>query len=205
MVKKEAPQALLNSVLVWCPELPDGAIIAGGFIRAYFAGETPSDLDLYFRNEDAVIKAIDVLKTTKWSIVAETQRAITFEKDKKIVQVITYLFGEPEEIIKAFDFTICAAALFVDSADEKWRLLIHNDFFEHLAGRLLVFTGSPLPLASLKRAIKYVQRGYHICDENLISLARAIAETIDFENSEEAEKHIDGMDPGGERRIRAVD
>lgn len=203
MIKRKAPQALCNSTLAWCPDLPDNAIIAGGFIRAYFAGETPSDLDLYFCNEDDATKAVTALKTKGWVVVTETSRAVTFKKDGKVVQVIMCLLGEPEEILQAFDFTICAAAL--AKKDDEWELFMHDDFFEHLAGRILVFTGSSFPLASLKRVVKYIRRGYNICDENLIAIAKMIAEMVNFENYEELERHIDGMDPGGERRIRVVD
>lgn len=55
MITKQAPQALINSILAWCPlfdQLP-GAIIAGGFIRSFYRGETPRDMDIYFESPEA--------------------------------------------------------------------------------------------------------------------------------------------------------
>jgi hypothetical protein len=57
----------------------------------------------------------------------------------------------------------------------------------------------------LKRAFKYVKRGYSICDENILALAEAINDRIDFGNEQEKTKHIMGMDPDGARRIRVID
>ncbi|MBO8169317.1 MAG: hypothetical protein H0Z35_09070 [Thermoanaerobacteraceae bacterium] len=209
MVSREAPFALQNSIQAWLPGFDElqGAIVAGGFIRAYYAGETPSDMDLYFETEECFAQAYEKLIEWEWKEVAFTDRAVTFVKDGKTVQLIKYIFGIPQEIIEAFDFTVCAIAVNItaDDAGELWKEVMHDNFFEHLAGRVLVFTGSPLPLASLKRAFKYVKRGYSICDENLVRIIEAINQAVNFEDEESVAKHMAGMDPDGERRIRVID
>lgn len=211
MIKRTAPQTLINSVLSWFPSLPilSGAIVAGGFIRAHYAGERPNDMDLYFRSERDFEDALSHLKeSNEWEVVAETDRAVTLRNDGKIIQLIRFTYGEPEELISEFDFTICAAALEImddiETPPEGVEYL-HDRFFEDLAGRVLTYTGSRMPLASLKRVIKYVKRGYHICDENIIKIAESIAQAVNFDDQESVATHIDGMDPEGGRRVRVID
>jgi len=182
-----------------------GVVIAGGFIRAYYAGEVPSDMDLYFETKDQCQEACTLLRNAEWKQVYETKEATSFTKNNKIVQVISFINGGAEEILSKFDFTVCQVAIDgieKNSADElKGILLMHNDFFEHLASRLLVFTNSSRPLSSLKRVIKYIKRGYSICDGNIIRIARAIAVTVDFSDPEALRKHTAGFNS----EIRAID
>ena len=226
MITRNAPTALVNSVLAWCPEVVRSlglTIVAGGFIRAYFAGEKPSDMDLYFRNQECFLFFIKELQNSGWKEVANTDRAVTFLKDGKCVQAIRYRFGNPDEVIGMFDFTICQASMTVYNTASldpegidpengqgqgkiEGNLWLHENFFEHLAARVLVFNPkAPMPLASLKRVIKYLKRGYSICDEGLIVLAEAINRTVDFEDPESVQQAIAGMDPDGQRRIRVID
>jgi hypothetical protein len=121
-------------------------------------------------------------------------------------------------LLSEFDFTICQCGVVVNgnSSNEQYNytdnrivcsdILINIDFFRHLAGRILVYTNNTeYPLSSLKRMIKYIKRGYNICDENLILIANSISEMVDFSNEDKLNEHIIGMDPLGERRIRAID
>lgn len=208
MITRDCPIGLINAIRHWCPDIKsiELPIFAGGFIRAYFAGETPSDLDIYFRNEGDLNKVQDELKSAGWENVFETERAITLKKNSKLVQLIKFVYAGPIDLLNNFDFTICCASAFIVPEGDKGTIYLHDDFFEHLAGRLLVFQGSSMPLASLRRAFKYVKRGYHICDENIIRLAEAIAATVDFDDENNVQEHIAGMDPLEDgRRIRVID
>lgn len=210
MIIKKCPEGLINAIKNWCPDIEHTGlpIFAGGFIRAYFAGETPSDLDIYFRDEGDFKLILSELESAGWEKVFETERATSLKKNGKLVQLISFVFNNPINLLQGFDFTVCCAAACLGSKDEndKGALFLHDDFFEHLSGRLLVFQGSKMPLASLKRAFKYVKRGYHICEENIIRLAEAIAESVDFKDENSIQEHIAGMDPESERRrIRVID
>ncbi|MFA5531634.1 MAG: hypothetical protein WDA11_13320 [Thiohalomonadaceae bacterium] len=219
MIIRAAPRALVTSAIAWCPEIvKTKGIIAGGFIRAYYAGEKPSDMDLYFEEEAALKSTQEMLLKNGWDKAAETDRAITLTKNGRAVQLIGFLYGLLYDILEEFDFTICVAALKLhppeDSGVEEeekesegvsGNVWFHDDFFEHLAGRILVYTGSPMPLSSLNRAFKFVKRGYHICDENIIKLSEDIAAKVDFDDAEDVQDHIAGMDPDGARRIRVID
>jgi hypothetical protein len=84
---------------------------------------------------------------------------------------------------------MCCCALQINITDginelvaDGGTLTMHENFMEHLAGRQLIFQGSPRPLSSLKRVVKYVARGYNIQDEELVKLAHQISSGIDFNN-----------------------
>jgi hypothetical protein len=212
MITKQAPQALINSILVWCPlfEQIQGAIIAGGFLRSFYRGETPKDMDIYFESSEAFETAKDSFNNGEngWKLMAETEFALSYNDNRgRAVQLIRFVYGQVDEIIKEFDFTICSAACkLMRSSDQLTGIVcMHDDFFEHLAGGVLLFTGSAMPLSSLKRAFKFVKRGYHICDENIIALGEAVTRSINFDSQESVEQQIAGMDPDGGRRIRAID
>lgn len=200
----DAPSALVTSIEVWCPEIDalKDPIIGGGFIRAYYAGERPADMDLYFQLEADAKAAVTTLKAASWKQVVKTPRAVTLRKNDRVIQVITFVTGTPDEVLDEFDFTVCKAAAV---RDDGWAIIMHPDFFEHLAGRILIFTGSRLPLASMRRVTKYLKRGYSICDENIIALARAVSEAVTWDDEESVAHHTEPMDPDGERRIRVVD
>ena len=202
-INKTIPENLKRSIDNWCPEIEKMTmpIVCGGFIRSYYAGEHPADLDLYFINNMDADHAINVLSNNKWNLVSKTAFADTYVRNNKSVQIIGFLYGIPTEVISKFDFTICMCAVdYVNST-----LIIHEDFFEHLAGRILIYTGSPMPLSSMKRTYKYYRRGYSICDENIIRIAEDISKTINFDNNKEVNVHIEGMDPDRNRRMRVVD
>ena len=215
MLKRPAPQALVNSVIGWfpCIRYLTGAFVAGGFIRAYYAGERPNDMDLCFRDEESFETSsafMEKYRSDEWNIVFSTDRAVTYQNKDRLVQFIKFAYGEPEDLVADFDFTICAVALELElvwNSETNWVATeyMHERFFEDLAGRVLVYLGSRMPLASLKRVIKYVKRGYHICDENLISIAESIAILVNFSDKKSVEEHIQGMDPEGGRRVRVID
>jgi hypothetical protein len=220
MINKEAPEKLIKALSYYTNHSInkniEKIIVAGGFIRSYYAGENIADLDLYFREKGHLQETLLELTDNGWIETFKTDRAISLRKDEKIIQLISYAYGEPDEIINIFDFTICSAAMTItrhkiqdDTSDEpsielKGRLVLHDDYFEHLAGRILVFTSTPLPLSSLKRVIKFLKRGYSICDENIIKIAEAIFRQVNFDDEGNLTEHLAGIDPNS-RGIRVID
>jgi len=220
VLEKNAPSKLMIALEVYSDHSIvkniEKIIVAGGFIRAYYAGEKPSDLDIYFRNNLDLLSLKSELEGKEWLEVFKTDRAITLKKDNKLIQLISYIYGEPSAVIELFDYTICCAAMTItrheiedeDSGDTRielhGHLVLHDDFFENLAGRVLEFIGTPLPLSSLRRAFKFVKRGYSICDENIVKIAEAIFRQVDFDDEGKLSEHMAGIDPNG-KGIRVID
>ena len=78
--EETAPDRLVAVALDWCPAIEDmeNFCIAGGFIRAFFANETPNDMDMYFESEDDYTDALDILETAGWHKVCESDMATTY-------------------------------------------------------------------------------------------------------------------------------
>lgn len=118
MITKEAPANLINSFQAFTEgsiaRNVDKVIVAGGFIRAYYAEEKPADLDLYFRNEQDLQATFAELEYAGWELVTDTGMSMTMKKGNKVVQLVSYIYGEPEDIISKFDFTVCSAAMIIN-------------------------------------------------------------------------------------------
>jgi len=205
MVVKTAPDGLMKLAEEWCQELFENledprVFICGGFIRSYYLGERPSDMDIYFQSKETEQHTIEILTKFYGKPSFETDRAATFINKGKMIQAIKILHGSHIEILKEFDFTICKAILnYYDRI-----LYLDDNFFEHLASRILIFTGSKYPISSLSRAFKFVKRGFHICDGCILDIVKAISDQVDFKNPEILQEHLDGIDPNG-FRIRVID
>lgn len=211
IIKRPAPMELENLTQAWLPELNalHSAMVCGGFVRSFYAGMIPNDMDLYFQRPDQADHAIQILTKAYGEPTFVTPRAVSFITGKRhLVQVIKFTFGPPEQILEAFDFTVCQAAYCPNPPDPNAdgpMVYLSPRFFEDLAARVLIFTGSAMPLSSLKRAFKFTRQGFGICDENIIALVEAITKAVDFDDYRMVNEHIEGMDPNGDRRIRLVD
>lgn len=139
--------------------------IAGGAIRNYFENKPLRDIDLYFPH------GTDCDNMKKWLLKPDKSAECISEVDGhlkvRMGEVIYDLLGskffvQPEDTIRIFDYTICAAAIARD------HMVVHEDYFIDLASRSLV----PIildddPFESLYRIQKYVQYGYTISRDNL--------------------------------------
>lgn len=193
--------ALKNALEWWCPIYNSiNCICAGGFLRSFFSGELMNDMDLFFEDIDKYTYASHIFDLSdEYSLVSETENAKTYlSRRKKSVQLIKYRFGNMQDILSMFDFTVCSCAVKGDD------ICMDDFFFEHLASKLLVFKDTKMPLSTLKRVVKYVKRGYSICDENLIKISQKISE-VNFSDELVLNEQIGGMDPDGARRIRMID
>ncbi len=185
-----------------------GVYVCGGAIRGYFLGEQPSDVDVFVHDEFVAAGVHAALSELGLSQVFETEtdvwRTVTYRAPTgtplQVIMSKRPLLGGLEGILEAFDFTICQAGY--DCVTESFRL--HPDFFEHLACKNLVYTGSEFSLSSLRRAFKFQRRGFLLCDEMLIQIVRDAAR-INFDDPAEMARHVAGMDPDGARRIRPID
>lgn len=210
MVEKNAPDRLVMALEIYSDfsiiENIEKIIVAGGFIRAYYAGEKPSDLDLYFRSNIDLVSVKLELQGKNWVEISKTDKDITLKKDNKLIQLISYIYGEPLDVIQLFDFTICCASMTITrqkvgiltdfgeaKAKLRGHLILHDDFFEHLSGRVLEFIGTPLPISSLARAFKFVKRGYSICDDSIVKVAEAVFRQVNFDEPNKLIEHLKGI------------
>ena len=156
------------------------AVLAGGALTSVFSNQPINDFDIYFKSKEGFERVNNTMKIHN-KVLFETSSAITYEYSittRRItqtykVQLIKFNFGEPDEIIKNFDFTICQAAY--DFEMETFHFNGH--FFKHLAQKKLVYNPNCLkPFSSLVRTKKFEQRGYTISKLELLKVAISISQ-----------------------------
>lgn len=158
--------------------------LAGGFIRAVIAGETPSDIDLFGISKEVLEAAAKALSERRGdhTRVHKTKNAITvISLGRMTVQFITrWTFTAPEACAASFDFTVCQSVVWRDLG--KYQSLCSDRFYLDLAARRLVYT-SPVREeeagGSLMRVIKFVRRGYTIQIDSLAAVIARLTAKID--------------------------
>lgn len=150
---------------------PHGAFIAGGALTSAFTGTPINDADMYFKDKDSFICAVEQAYDEGLWCVAATDRAVTFVQGESVIQLMHFDFFETaESIFDAFDFTVCMAAYDLD----KKEFIFHDDFFKHASQRFLRFhNGTRYPYGSLMRVLKYQQRGYKIGKSDMLRIGLA--------------------------------
>lgn len=141
--------------------------IAGGALRSYLVGDKVKDIDIFSANPEKVLEAFRADNTFKAGF--ENEYIANFYKDGLCYQVILkYKYSSPLETINNFDFTIIAAAINQDG------IIVDERFYIDNAQKRLVVKSLPKPLSSVKRAMKYCGRGYHMCPVGLAKILKAI-------------------------------
>lgn len=188
--------------------LYDNAIVAGGCFKNIFYEEPIKDIDLYFRSESdfdtAIKRAKELAKEGEYRFVYKNKKVESyFDKTAKIrLEFIKSIFGEPEKIIEKFDFTVTKFAFYQDNAwveDDaflsQFRVVFHEDFFEHLHTKRLVIDDELLfPFSSFERSYRYRDYGYRLCGESKIKLLKAIRESEDLNETQLSRSLYDGLD-----------
>lgn len=160
--------------------------IAGGALRALFsAGEKIKDVDLFFPNLAEAEKAEAWFEKNEAKKLSSFDTASKWLYKKKVYDVVK-VFASTEDqtplsTLARFDFTIACVAVTKDA------LYHHDTFWIDLVGKSLVINEPTMPVATLRRLQKFIQRGYTICNGGVLALSQAInempAEAITDENS----------------------
>lgn len=189
-VIRELPEVVVSLL----ERYPNQLFLAGGFIRATLAGETPKDVDLFGTSNVLLFKIRHELEEKLLSIgrdytISCTPNATTFNvKDlpESIQFIERWVYEKPEDLINSFDFTISQAAM-TYRKEGDYDSVCSLDFYGDLATKTLRYT-SPNRLeelaGSLQRVMKFVAKGYTISND---SLSRVISRAV----SNIEEEHIE--------------
>lgn len=176
-----------------------GAIIAGGAIRDILSHKQPRDIDVYFRNKEAYKKAVNYCRNKKYQLVYKNKNVRCYLIHEMKVELINSLYGDPQEILREFDFTIDKFAYWLEASEEEHametKVLYHQDFFEHLLlKRLVVDSWLIHPLSTYNRLFKYVKYGFQPCRETKYIIARFIQESELDSEKDIVDSFYDGVD-----------
>lgn len=215
---------LLDSLLC-C--LPDGALIAGGFMTAVMGENTDAkDIDLFFTSEKAFKETVKRLvnpeeidgynKEEHWAFEGyspdeDTQKAIiaaatneagltagealSFKSVRFLkfvhshrppIQLIKLVwYDNAEHVIDSFDLTVAQFA-----CDPKTSEIVLNPAaILDLARKRIVLHRMQFPASTMRRVIKYTNKGYYACPGALVKIAEAIFKT--YKEGEEQIVYLD--------------
>jgi hypothetical protein len=171
------------------------SIIAGGAVRAVFAGEYISDYDIYFKSKENLSLFLSKINNEEFDfhLVFETDVAKTYQKNDLKLQAIIIpetILQNSKDIIDQFDYTICMGLFDFDTHE----FLLNENFLEHVARRELYYNiYAKYPLASLFRMRKYIQKGYSISGSEIIKLGLSV-NNLKMENYLDLKKQLQGID-----------
>lgn len=175
--------------------LPDGAIIAGGFVLGVVLDErSATDIDVFFTSEKAWRATVDLILNSSqakeedaenWSIrgyslkegtkldidkLGDT-RFLTFTHPKRpALQLMRMVWYESaEHVIDTFDFTC------VQLGVDKQGLVFNPVSFLDISRKRLCLSRMQFPASTLRRMIKYVKdKGWYCCPGSLVRICEAI-------------------------------
>jgi hypothetical protein len=162
---------------------PGSLMIGGGFIRSTILGEKPNDIDIFGESKERLGEIAEAFcKVRPNSRKFKTDNAITvLSLGRTPVQFITrWTFYDMESLVKSFDFTIAMAAVYMK--DERWVSCIHDNYYEHLAAKRLVYTAPVREEeagGSLMRVRKFLGRGYNILAPDLAAVITRLINAVE--------------------------
>ena len=155
--------------------------IAGGVFKNIFENKPFKDIDIFFENEKDYKDAFDKFSKDKdYSKLYDNKSASCFQKNNSKVKVdlVKSTYGNHNEIISKFDFTITKFSYFKKENEEgglNYMCSFHNDFFEHLSCKKLVIDDKvPFPVGTFERSYRYKSYGYGLCRESKAKLIQAL-------------------------------
>lgn len=176
----------------------------GGCFKNIFNGEKIKDIDIFFRSKEDFNEAVDYFNTEDkvYTFNYRNDNVVSFKhKNGIVLELCCKIFGEPEDILNQFDFTITKFAYYKELVKEddgnshyETFVCFNDKFFEHLHMKRLVLDDKVLyPMSTLERMFRYIKYGYMPCKETKLKIAKEIhnMNIIDIEVSESL---YNGMD-----------
>ena len=177
--------------------------ISGGFARYAISRkdnpEMPGDIDIFTRNMDefsnirTAFGNVEKMKRKSESdmeVKYEYTLSSGFHSNVYNIQLIKPLNiarmvsgGSIEDVLENFDFTIAKSAIKPGIMGSP-TAVCHPDFHVHDLESTLVITNIHCPISSMKRVIKYTQRGFKIDNKELLKLF------VDYENRPQDWKNL---------------
>ena len=210
-------------MLNWLDRYLNGhrGIICGGCFKHIFAKEKIKDLDIFFRSEEDWENAVNYFDERSIGYISDNGSPLTeqdaefyfYYENKKVkaykdiktgmaIELCRATFGEPEEIINSFDFTITKFAYCKEEVQEEdeedshieTKIICNEHFFEHLyMKRLVIDDQINFPMSTFERTYRYAKYGFFPCRETKMKLATALNEL--YPNALQVTENLyDGLD-----------
>ena len=156
---------------------------------------------MFFENEQDYIKAEQYFsENNEFNFYYDNSKVKAYKHGNIIIELISHVYGKPEEIISNFDFTITKFAYYKELAEEEngnnhieYKVICDDCYFEHLHNcRLVVDDKLLYPISSFERMIRYIKYGYYPCKETKMKIIEGIRRVHTVEGM--SESLYDGVD-----------
>lgn len=164
-------------------DIPKKVILAGGFIRAVVANESIRDIDIFVKDQATATLICHEQGISK-TLAADGTHYDCSNLNIPLQIVWRYEFTEIQNVLEAFDYTVCKAGIWYDDIQKSFVGVCHGRFYKDLARKILVYDSDTRveDLLSIPRMLKYVQRGYNIDPDSLATLMTKTCLCLDLEN-----------------------
>lgn len=140
--------------------------LAGGIFRSIINNEPIKDLDVYPKSDLDYNVIAAILNLHDWDVKYSSTCA-SYNKDGKVIQLMDGYYGEANEILSKFDFTICMVAWHPGTGI----YYIYKDFFTDLENHDLIFNiNAEYPIRSIQRSYKYIDYGFWLRTIDLLAM-----------------------------------
>lgn len=162
--------------------------------------------------QDEYRKATVVVEGDKVKVIQPAMEGATIKQDvskfrpifispnaitlKGNVQLIFRFYGEPEKLVREFDFEHCTGyfnRVSWENVVYKNELVLNEDMLMSVLTKELKYRHGKYPVSSLLRLQKYIQRGYTIPTGELIKLALDISK-LNLSDSQVFSDQLSGVD-----------
>ena len=193
---------LVNKLIKW------KAFIAGGCCRSILENEPPKDIDIFLYDQKDYLEVVEILSKNliEYETSDEEDSNLVWENDlvknfesnslllvqlvKPSIKKYMRTWGEPEEVIWTFDFTVCRFYLEeYEESDENIESLsefplerhpddynqeFNTSSYEDIDNKILFVKNIVCPISSIRRAMKYAWYWYYLPIQELLKLLKEI-------------------------------
>lgn len=155
---------------------------AGGCVRDLARGKVPNDYDIFFDSKEALDAFCKVAETTK-CFEKSPLGNFDWTFDRKKIQFITLLCGNPFDVIYKFDFTINSVYYFPYTNSKH--ITIHTE--------LIFNTLNHSPVSTMMRLARFLKDGYTINETQLLKMAVVLTNQKAIKDSKMLEEVAKGI------------
>lgn len=145
-------------------EIPADCWVAGGAIVSKFLNQQIKDVDLYFKNEVELSKAIDFFKLSGAEVRFETDFSINAKYKNIEYDLVKITNGDIKKCINSFDMRCCSVAI-----NKEGKLYYVSGFFDDLNNKIIKLNKNAesfsTPDRILCRLNKYGLKGFYLSKE----------------------------------------
>lgn len=144
--------------------------LVGGAIRDIMSGKVPKDYDWFYFTKNSFMAAKDQLANKEgFRVVKENERHSRFEKGGTVIDVVKTAYKNLIQLLEECDFTISKIACYGNV------MVVGRHFEKDLENKILTFTRSDNPEASLIRALRFEREGFQLPPATIQKINKAIA------------------------------